>query len=149
MTPASEILIIPVTDDVAAHEPWLLAGEALHRQLRPSLPADYAGHMKRMFAEGAEMAVLVDELPRALAVYRRYLTTYHGRRFYIDDLVTDEQSRSRLYGGRLLAWCEARARETGCDWLDLDSGVHRNRAHRFYFRNGLSIGAFSFSKPLT
>lgn len=143
--------IIAITDDLAANEPVLLASEGLHRQLRPTLPAAsaYADHMKRMFAEGAEMAVLVDGAPRALAVFRRLLTTFHGRRFYVDDLVTDENSRSKSYGGELLAWCEARARATGCDYFTLESGVHRDRAHRLYFRKGLHIHGFGFSKKLS
>ncbi|MBD0336919.1 MAG: GNAT family N-acetyltransferase, partial [Cyanobacteria bacterium Co-bin13] len=30
----------------------------------------------------------------------------------------------------------------------LDSGVHRAEAHRFYFREGLVITSFHFAKPL-
>jgi hypothetical protein len=143
--------IIAITDNLDANETWLAASESLHRQLRVALPAatSYVEHMKRMFAEGAEMAILVEnDAPKALAVFRRMLTTFHGRRFYVDDLVTDEASRSRSHGGRLLAWLEARARQTGCDYFDLSSGVQRDRAHRFYFRNGLTISSFSFSKRL-
>ncbi len=142
--------IIAISDDIAANEPVLLASESLHRQLRPNLPAAsaYADYMKRIFAEGAEMAVLVDGAPCALAVFRRMLTTFHDRRFYVDDLVTDERSRSKSYGGQLLAWLDARARTTSCDYFTLESGVQRNRAHRFYFRNGLTIHGFGFSKKL-
>jgi hypothetical protein len=94
-------------------------------------------------------AVLVaDGLPKALAVYRCHHTTFHGLRCYIDDLVTDEAQRSRGYGHTMLHWCEQRARDRGCESLDLESGVQRPRTHRFYFREGLSIFAFGFSKPL-
>lgn len=140
--------IVAITDDLVANEPLLRESEALHRQLRPNLPADYVDYMRRMFSEGAEMAVLVDGAPKAIAVFRSHLTTFSGRRFFVDDLVTDADSRSRSYGGRLLAWCEARARATGCGALDLESGVHRNLAHRFYFRSGLTISRFGFTKPL-
>jgi len=49
----------------------------------------------------------------------------------------------------LLAWCEAQAREQGCDWFDLESGTQRTRAHRFYFREGMHVFAFGFRKALT
>lgn len=144
-----DIAIIPITDDLVAHADWLAASEILHRQLRPDLPADYAGFMRQVFSEGAEMAIAVEgRAVRAIAVYRCHLTTFHGRRFYVDDLVADEAERSRGFGGRLLDWCEARARERGCDTLDLESGVQRQRAHRFYFRRNLVIHTFGFTKDL-
>jgi hypothetical protein len=40
------------------------------------------------------------------------------------------------------------ARVRGCDYLGLDSGTQRQKAHRFYFREGLTITAFHFVKPL-
>jgi GNAT superfamily N-acetyltransferase len=105
--------------------------------------------MRRMFAEGAEMAILLagGEV-KSLAVYRSHHTTFHGHRFYVDDLVTDQAERGQGFGARMLAWCEARARERGCDVFDLESGVQRPRTHRFYFRAGLTIFAFGFTKPL-
>lgn len=144
-----DIAIIPLTDDLAAHADWLAASETLHRQLRPDLPADYADYMRRMFAEGAEMVIAVEgPAVRAIAVYRCHLTTFQGRRFYIDDLVADQAERSRGFGGRLLDWCEARARDRGCGALALESGVQRQRAHNFYFRQGMTIITFGFFKPL-
>jgi GNAT superfamily N-acetyltransferase len=154
-TPAAETAgarpaeIIPITDDLARNAAHLSAAAALHRSLRANLPADYEAYMRRMFAEGAEMAVLVvDGAVRSLAVYRSHHTTFHGLRFYVDDLVTDEAERGRGFGGQMLAWCETRARERGCDAFDLESGVQRPRTHRFYFRQGLTIFAFSFTKSL-
>ena len=95
------------------------------------------------------MAVLVaDGTVKSLAVYRSHHTTFHGLRFYVDDLVTDEVERSRGFGRQMLAWCEGRARERGCDTFDLESGVQRPRTHQFYFREGLTIFAFGFTKPL-
>ena len=36
----------------------------------------------------------------------------------------------------------------GCPALSLDSGIQRARAHRFYFREGLAITTFGFTKSL-
>jgi GNAT superfamily N-acetyltransferase len=141
--------IVPVSDDLTLHGLTLLAAESLHRSLRPDLPRLYDGYMRRMFAEGAEMAVLVvDGVVKSLAVYRSHHTTFHGFRFYIDDLVTHEADRGSGYGHRIMSWCEARARERGCDTIDLESGVQRPRTHQFYFRERLTIFAFGFTKPL-
>jgi hypothetical protein len=41
------------------------------------------------------------------------------------------------------------ARERGCDMLALDSGCQRPQAHKFYFREGLTITAFRFQKRLS
>jgi GNAT superfamily N-acetyltransferase len=103
-----------------------------------------------MFSEGARMAVLHEaEMPKALAVYRIHHTTFSGRRFYVDDLVTLEHERGNGYGAALLQWCEEAARTQGCESFGLDSGVQRAAAHRFYFRQGMAITAFSFAKPLS
>ena len=45
-------------------------------------------------------------------------------------------------------WLEEKARYLGCGALTLDSGVQRHGAHRFYFREGLHVSAYSFKKVL-
>ena len=95
------------------------------------------------------MAVLHEaKAPKALAVYRILHTTFNGRRFYVDDLVTVEGERGRGYGSTVLRWLEDQARANGCHIFALDSGVQRAAAHRFYFRQGMSIMAFGFAKPM-
>ncbi len=143
-------MIHALADDPASIDVWLARSEALHRTLRPALPTDYAGTMRRMFNEAAAMVVLHDAgAVRALAVFRHHHTTFQGHRFYIDDLVTDEKLRGAGHGAALLAWCEARARALGCDTLALDSGVQRAAAHRFYFRERFAIASFGFTKSLS
>jgi GNAT superfamily N-acetyltransferase len=128
---------------------WLARAEPVHRALRPHLPPDYPSLIRRVLAEGAELALLHEAgAVRALAMFRAYHNTYDGYRFYVDDLVTAEVSRSRGFGAALLRWCEALARARGCDHLALDSGVQRDRAHRLYFREGMAITAFSFRKRI-
>jgi GNAT superfamily N-acetyltransferase len=149
MSSKEDVEIVPITDDLDRYGSHLSAARGLHRSFRPKLPEDYDAYMRQVFGDGAEMAVLtVAGITRSLAVYRSFRTTSRGLRFYVDDLVTDEAHRGAGYGGKLLDWCEARARERGCDVLDLESGLHRPRTHKFYFRQGLTIFAFSFSKPL-
>jgi GNAT superfamily N-acetyltransferase len=141
--------IIRVTDDNhRVLEPdWLRRAEAVHRQLRPKLAADYSGKMQAIFATGGEMCIAVREgRVVGVAVFRWFENTHAGRKFYVDDLVTDEAARSSGVGHALLAFLEKLARSRGCSGLELDSGTHRHRAHRFYFREGFHISSFAFRK---
>jgi GNAT superfamily N-acetyltransferase len=128
---------------------WLSRAESVHRQLRPDLAVDYPAQMRRILAGGGEMAVAVDgDVVRCVTVFRSFENTHLGRRFYVDDLVTDEAARSTGAGATMLRWLEAEALSRGCRSIDLESGVHRSGAHRFYFREGFSIPSYSFRKPI-
>jgi hypothetical protein len=127
----------------------LVAAEGVHRQLRPHLPPDYVARMKEVFASGGEMAVAIEGSEVAgIAVFRILEKTFTGRELYCDDLVTDEKRRSTGVGHALIEYMERVGRERGCDVLALDSGTQRQQAHKFYFREGLPITAFHFSKKL-
>ncbi len=143
--------VLAVTDEhggIVAPE-WLAKAESVHRQLRPQLPPAYADRMATIFAAGARLALVVDgESVLCVALWRLIENTYEGRRLYVDDLVSDETRRSQGAGKMMLDWLEAKAKALGCDVLALDSGVQRDRAHRFYFREGMHITSFSFRKAL-
>jgi len=143
--------IVSVSDDSGALiEPnWLARAEPVHRQLRPHLPADYVSRLIEVLASGARMALVVDdETVVCVALWRVIENTYEGRRLYVDDLVSDEACRSRGAGKMMLDWLEKKASSLDCDALALDSGVQRQRAHRFYFREGMHISSFCFRKAL-
>ena len=128
---------------------WLTHSEAVHRQLRPLLPPNYVARMREIFASGADMAICVrDEKVCGITVFRILEKTYSGRELYCDDLITEETVRSTGVGHALIAHMETVAAERGCDSLALDSGTQRQKAHKFYFREGLTIPAFHFSKQL-
>ncbi len=127
----------------------LAAAEAVHRQLRPQLPADYPARMREVFAGGAEMAVAVrDAKVVGITVFRVLEKTHTGRDLYCDDLVTDEPRRSGGVGHALMAYMERLALERRCDAFSLDSGTRRGGAHKFYFREGMTITSFHFQKSL-
>jgi len=146
-----EMQVLAVTDGAGAvvEMAWLARAEAVHRQLRPRLPEDYVGRLTEVFAKGAQMALVVDgSAVLCVALWRVIENTYEGRRLYVDDLVSDEARRSQGAGKLMLAWLEETASALGCDVLALDSGVQRQRAHRFYFREGMHIASFCFRKAL-
>ncbi|EGF90555.1 acetyltransferase GNAT family protein [Asticcacaulis biprosthecium C19] len=80
----------------------------------------------------------------ACAGFRVHEWLVSGKILYVDDLVTIDEARSKGYGKNLLNWMKDLAREEGCAQLRLDSGTHRTQAHKFYFREGLTIQAFHF-----
>ena len=128
----------------------LAAAEGVHRQLRPSLPQDYVGRMREVFAGGAEMAVaVVDGQVSGLAVFRVLEKTHSGRDLYCDDLITDEKRRSTGVGRALIEYMETVCRERQCDTFSLDSGTWRQQAHKFYFREGMTITSFHFDKKVS
>lgn len=143
--------LICVTDDAGAViEPhWLLCAEKVHRQLRPQLPQDYAARLSAVFANGGRMTLVLDgEAVVCVALWRIIENTYEGRRLYVDDLVSDENRRSRGVGKMMFEWLEGEAKRLDCEVLALDSGVQRQGAHHFYFREGMHITSFCFRKAL-
>jgi GNAT superfamily N-acetyltransferase len=82
---------------------------------------------------------------RAVAGYRYLESLFSGRFIYVDDLVTLPGDRSRGFGGQLLDWLIEQARRDGCRQLELDSGVQRFDAHRFYFAKRMKIASYHFS----
>lgn len=148
---ALELRVIPVTDDagVLLEPEWLERAEPVHRQLRPQICSDYVGRLQAIFANGARLAIVAEgDSVVCVALWRVVESTFVGRRLYVDDLVSDELRRSQGAGKTMLDWLEAKATALRCDELALDSGVQRQRAHRFYFREGLHISAYCLKKVL-
>ena len=120
-------------------------------QLRPHLvEAEFVARVRRTFAENYRLAFLADEagVVRSVAGFRIMDLLYSGRTAYVDDLVTDGDSRSRGHGDRLFDWVVAQARSLGCAEFSLDSGTQRIDAHRFYLRKRMKIACFHFSLSL-
>jgi len=64
------------------------------------------------------------------------------------DLIVDEKSRSQGIGKKLLAALEQIAIDHRCVCLEIDSGIQREEAHRFYIREGLRQTHLKFTKML-
>ena len=109
----------------------------------------FVPQVRRQMQAGYRLA-WVEEQGKVLAVagFRLSESLFHGRFIYVDDLVTTVSSRSRGYGKRLFDWLVNHAREQGCTYLELDSGVQRFEAHRFYLREGMQIRSHHFSLEL-
>ena len=124
----------------------IAACHAVMFQLRPHVPAEgFVERVRDMEGTGYRLAFIEDAgAVRAVAGYRYLDQLVRGKVLYVDDLVTDAGSRSRGYGDALLDWLFDKACASGCTALELDSGVHRKEAHRFYFRKRMAISAYHF-----
>jgi len=68
-----------------------------------------------------------------------------GRRCWVEDLAVDPERRSQGIGAGLLNAAKDWARGAGATHLELDSGIDRTDAHRFYEREQPSWKSISFS----
>lgn len=121
------------------------------RQLRPHLErSEYVSRVRDlMVSDGLRvLALSEDGVVGAVATYRVMNMLYCGRLIYIDDLVSDERSRSRGFGSQLIARLKELGRELGCSEIQLISRTIREQAHRFYFREGFGIECFHFRNKL-
>jgi GNAT superfamily N-acetyltransferase len=117
------------------------------RELRPLFrePEQFVERVLHQQKEGYQLAYLESEGEVcAVAGYRVLESLFSGKFLYVDDLVTSQCDRSRGFGGQLLDWLIERARGHGCENLELDSGVQRFDAHRFYFSKRMSISSYHF-----
>jgi GNAT superfamily N-acetyltransferase len=119
---------------------------AVMRQLRPHLAeSEFVTRIRRQEEAGYRLAYLSDgDVVRSVSGFRLLENLASGRVLYIDDLVSDEQDRSKGYGEALFDWLLERARSNDCDTLELDSGVQRFGAHRFYLRHRMDIVSHHF-----
>jgi GNAT superfamily N-acetyltransferase len=119
-------------------------------QLRPHLVEDaFVARVRVQQREGYALACVEDggEVV-SVAGFRIMENLVSGRLLYVDDLVSLDGKRSKGHGKMLLDWLTSYAREKGCSYLELDSGVQRFDAHRFYLTNRMIISAHHFRLTL-
>ena len=138
------IAIAETADDVRRCHPVM-------SELRTHIATEeeFVERVQRQQQQGYLLAYLEagDEV-RAVAGYRYMDFLFHGYFMYVDDLVTRAADRSTGYGGKLFDWLVQQARERGCTCLNLDSGVQRFDAHRFYLMKRMKIASHHFSLAL-
>jgi GNAT superfamily N-acetyltransferase len=119
-------------------------------QLRPHLvEASFVARVREQQREGYALAyVQEDASVVSVAGFRIMENLASGRLLYLDDLASLEGKRSKGYGKTIFAWLVDHAHASGCAYLELDSGVQRFDAHRFYLTNRMIISAHHFRLKL-
>ena len=87
-----------------------------------------------------------EDVPIAAVGFRLQFDLCHGKHIYIDDLITDENQRSKGLGAKLLKFIEKYAKEIGCTGIRLSSGVDRVQAHKFYEKHNYRPKSLAFKK---
>jgi GNAT superfamily N-acetyltransferase len=136
---------------VARSDAEIAACHPVMSQLRPHVAAEeFVPRVRRQMGQGYELAYLSAEgRPVAVAGFRVLEYLFSGVTLYVDDLVTDSNARSKGYGEQLMQWLVEHARQRGCVSLQLDSGVQRFDAHRFYLALRMRISSHHFALDLT
>jgi GNAT superfamily N-acetyltransferase len=117
------------------------------RELRTHISdeAEFVERVQRQQKQGYQLAFLESGGQiRAVAGYRFLESLFSGKNLYVDDLVTHDSDRSRGFGGQLMDWLIKEAHANRCETIELDSGVQRFDAHRFYFSKRMSISSYHF-----
>jgi GNAT superfamily N-acetyltransferase len=132
---------------IAESDAELARLSAVLLELRPKFTKDsLIAQIKAQQQEGYRVAYL-ESAGEVLCVAGFVVGTKlaWGKHLYVDDLVTAERHRSTGAGKRMLDWLKNHALELGCRQLELDSGVQRFGAHRFYLREGFCISSHHFA----
>ena len=120
------------------------------RHLRGHLvETEFVPLIQAMMAEGYRLAY-IEEAGQVVCVagFRVSTNFFLSKHLYVEDLSTVEARRSGGHGARMLKWLFDLAWAEGCSAVNLDSGVQRHGAHRFYFREGMHIACHHFVKRL-
>jgi GNAT superfamily N-acetyltransferase len=145
-TVPSDLIALAESDaDIVASLP---AMQNLHPQWTDARA--YLAQMRKMMAGGYRLAVLRrGEDILACAGFHLADGLTRGHFLHIDDLSTRPGLTSQGFGAALFQWLVELARREGCTRIDLDSRVTRGEAHRFYFRQGMTVASFHFMLPLS
>lgn len=136
--------------ELTAGDPRWASALPVLQELRPHLSPQL---LDQVIGEGATQglrftALFEEEECVAVAGWRIIANTSAIRKLYVDDLCTSSQVRSQGHGSTLLNALIEMAKENECSRIELDSGVQRFEAHRFYLRERMDIDAHHFSRRL-
>jgi GNAT superfamily N-acetyltransferase len=102
--------------------------------------------------ESDSAAVLIAEEGGGLiglcTAYLELNSVRYGQRCWVEDLAVHPEHRSQGAGGALLDAAEAWARQHGASHFELDTGLARTDAQRFYERRDTPTKGFTYSWKL-
>ncbi|WP_137290429.1 GNAT family N-acetyltransferase [Natronorubrum halophilum] len=121
------------------------------RELRAHLDRDEMSALyEQMREEGYRLFGRHDADSELVAVAGLSVGTnfYLGRHVFVYDLVTTAERRSEGHGKALLTHIHEWAADRDCETVELESGLWRDEAHRFYEELGYEKYCYSFKYDL-
>lgn len=123
---------------------------SLVKQLNPKLEKDsYSEMLNAMLKNGYRMIAAFKE-NECVGVSGFWIATkiYSGKYVELDNVITDENYRSKGIGKLLSDWIIEEAKKQRCKVAMLDAYVENYKGHRFYFREGFTVRGFHFIKKI-
>jgi GNAT superfamily N-acetyltransferase len=117
------------------------------RQLRPALSLkEFISRVKRQNSLYQYHNAFLKDGDEVITVvgFRIAENLGYGKFLFVDEFVTSEEKRAKTYGKRMFEWLVAYAKSIDCNEIQLDAGVQRFDAHRFYFKNRMRITSYHF-----
>ncbi|CAN7283400.1 GNAT family N-acetyltransferase [Rossellomorea sp. LjRoot5] len=131
-------------------EEWICAYEIM-KQLRTDLTLErYMELAQDMRKDGYLLfALFVKDEIVSLAGVRKSINFYNKHHLYVYDLLTLPSYRSKGYGEELPEHIHFYTKSIGAEYVALESGITRNKAHRFYEQKlGYEKWCYSFRKKM-
>ena len=129
--------------------PWLFAPPG---SKPPQWDSERAGERLSKAIASSRSTIFVAEDAGALVafctVYLELNSVRFGQRCWVEDFAVDPKRRSQGIGSSLLHAAKEWARTAGATHLELDSGLARKDAHRFYEREGGTRQSYTFGWEL-
>ena len=98
--------------------------------------------------QGYRIIYIGDETVYSILGFRIVTSFFSGKTLIVDDLCTASSAKNQGLAGRLFSWIKKHAEQTRCEHISLNSGFHRNDAHRFYLNHGLRVESLHFGCKL-
>ena len=121
------------------------------QELRPHLAdvATFTEQVQRQAKQGYRLLAAVHNgAVQGLAGYRLQENLLYGPFLYVDDLITTADSRRHGVGEKLIDALRDEARQRGCAYFVLDTGLANALGQRFYFRQGMLTKGLHFCQQL-
>lgn len=120
------------------------------QQLQPSLTSEEYENMLHDMLKNGYGQVGIFENDKCIGISGYWINTklYSGKYLEMDNVVIDENYRSKGIGKLLCDWCVFKAKENNCKKVMLDAYLENEKAHIFYERAGFTKRGYHFIKSI-
>lgn len=130
--------------------PEMLPHISILQQLQSTLTLEeYKTMLPEMLKNGYGQVAVFDS-NKCIGISGFWIGTklYSGKYLEMDNVVIDENYRSKGIGKILCDWCINKAKENNCKKVMLDAYLENEKAHKFYEREGFIKRGYHFLKNI-